>query len=500
MHISRNLLTAKLVAFSLLLALTVSTLAQTAPPKAEKREVKDTYFGQTISDSYRWMENLKSDETQKWIRAQADYSRAYLDKLPMRKDILKRLNELSEVGTLVNGIRQRGNLYFYNRRASNENDFRIYVREGLDGSERLLVDPDKIANDGKRRSIGSFNVSPDGRYLSYLSSVGGSGIIGELRGVETATGKDTGDVIDRASFAPSGWLPDGKSFLYIRLQKLAPNSPPSETYQKSRVYLHVLGTNANADKAVFGYEVNPKVKIEATQHPNVVIPLGSKYAFATVSANEQNLEFYVAPLDALNQIPIAWRQIANFDDEVSRFNVRGDDLYLMTYKNTPRYKVIRINLKNPDVRQADVVFPASEAVVESLWTARDALYVQTLDGGTRKIYRVDYKTRQAEPIKLPYQGSASIVGSYPDMDGIYFDVVSWTKSTANFLYNPKTKSATDTRLVPPIQIDMSGYEVVNAKAKSHDGVGVPIISVCKSSRQTRRRAKRIRKAASICTF
>ncbi len=252
MHISRNLLTAKLVAFSLLLALTVSMLAQTAPPKAEKREVKDTYFGQTISDSYRWMENLKSDETQKWIRAQADYSRAYLDKLPMRGDILKRLNELSDVGTRLSGIQQRGNLYFYNRRAPEENVFRLYVREGLTGAERLLVDPDKIANDGKRRSIDVFNASPDGKYVVYRSSIGG-GEIGELRVVETATGKDTGELIERSRFGGGNWLPDGKSFVYNRLQKLAPDALPTEKYQKSRVYLHVLGTNADSDKAVFGY-------------------------------------------------------------------------------------------------------------------------------------------------------------------------------------------------------------------------------------------------------
>jgi len=117
MNTTRSLLTAKFIAFLLLLAFTISTLAQTGPPKAEIREVKDTYFGQTISDWYRWLENLKSDETQKWIKAQADYSRAYLDRLPMRGDLLKRLNELSDVGTRVSGIKRRGNLYFYKRRA-----------------------------------------------------------------------------------------------------------------------------------------------------------------------------------------------------------------------------------------------------------------------------------------------------------------------------------------------------------------------------------------------
>ncbi|MGI9064812.1 MAG: prolyl oligopeptidase family serine peptidase [Pyrinomonadaceae bacterium] len=482
MNTRRSLLSSKVVAFLLLLAFTASTLAQTGPPKAEMREVKDTYFGQTISDWYRWLEDLKSDETQKWIRAQADYSRAYLDRLPMRGDILKRLNELSDVGTRVYGIQRRGNLYFYNRRASNENDFRIYVREGLTGTERLLIDPEKISTDGKRRSINGFSLSQDGKYLSYVSSVGGSEN-GELRVVETATGKDTGELIDRARFGAGDWLPDGKAFVYNRLQKLAPNSPPTDLYQKSRVYLHVLGTSADADKAVFGYEVNPNIKLETTPLPFIAVPLDSKYAFAIVNSGvSPNSEFFVAPLEALNQnpnTPIQWRKIANLDDEISNFDIHGDDVYLLTYKNTPRYKVTHINLKNLDPKQADTVFPASEAVVENFAAARDALYVQTLDGGTRKIYRVDYKTKKAEPLKLPYPGSASIVGSYPDMDGIYFNLDSWTKSSANFLYSPKTAGAADTKLIPPIPIDMSNFEFVNAKAKSYDGTMIPLVIIYK---------------------
>jgi len=105
--------------------------------------------------------------------------------------------------------------------------------------------------------------------------------------------------------------------------------------------------------------------------------------------------------------------------------------------------------------------------------------VQTLDGGTRKIYRVDYKTKKAEPLRLPYEGSASIVGTYPDVDGVYFNLDSWTKSSANFLYDPKTRTATDTRLVPPIGIDMSSLEFVNAKARSHDGVMIPLVIIYK---------------------
>jgi prolyl oligopeptidase len=200
------------------------TLAQNSSSIAPVREVKDTYFGQTITDPYRWMEDLKAGETQQWMKAQADHARNYLDKLPMRDEILNEINDLSDTSVRVNAIRQRGNLYFYKRRAPGENDFKIYVREGLNGAERLLVDPEKLSSKGKRYSLGGWNMSWDGKYVSYVISVGGAEN-GEIRVVEVETGRDLGERIDRARFGSGAWLPDGKSFLYPRLQKLPEGAP-----------------------------------------------------------------------------------------------------------------------------------------------------------------------------------------------------------------------------------------------------------------------------------
>ena len=156
------------------------------------------------------------------------------------------------------------------------------------------------------------------------------------------------------------------------------------------------------------------------------------------------------------------------------FRRNGDDLYALTYKNTPRYKVIKLNLKNFDLAKAETAFPASEAIVENVSAARDALYIGTLDGGSRKIHRVDYQTLKAEPIRLPYEGSASGGGSL-DRDGIFFGLSSWARTYAYFSYDPKTQTATDTKLVPPIPVDMSSVEAINIKVKSHDGVMIPAV-------------------------
>jgi prolyl oligopeptidase len=449
--------------------------AQDGPPKAPVREVTDTYFGQKVVDPYRWMEDSKSPEVAAWMKAQAEYARAYLDRLPMRQELLKRLSELSEAGVRVSAVQHLGGMYFYYRLAPGENDRRLYLREGLGGAERLLIDPDKLSSAGKRYSIDSYSPSFDGKYVCYTISVGGSEN-GEMRVVETATGRDLGERIDRARFGAGAWLPDGKSFLYNRLQKLADGAPPTELYQKSRVYWHVLGTDPEKDKAVFGYEVNPDIKMEPTPLPFAFVPLGSKYVFAIVNSGvSPNSEVYFAPLDALSQTPIPWRKIASLDDEVSNFDIHGDDLFLMTYKDTPRYKVTRISLASPDASKAATVFPAGEAVVTGLGTAKDALYVQTLDGGVGRLWRVDYKGGAPQPVKTPYEGSAFIGWTDQETEGLLFGLNSWTKSPAFFAYNPKTGAATDTKLVPPIPVDMSGIEAETVRVKSYDGTLIPLV-------------------------
>ena len=458
-----------------LLLFGTSICAQDSPPKAAIHEVTDTYFGMKIVDPYRWMEDAKSPETAAWMRGQADYTRAYLDRLPMRAQLLKRFEELSETGVRVSGVQRAGNFYFYYRVAPGENDRRLYVREGFKGAERLLVDPDKLSSPGKRYSIDSYNPSFDGKYVSYTVSIGGSEN-GEMRVIETATGRDLGERIDRCRFGAGAWLPDNRSFLYNRLQKLAEGAPPTELYQKSRVYLHILGSNPDNDRAVFGYEVNPNIKMEPAPLPFVGVPLGSKYAFALVNSGvSPNSEYYFAPLDKLRETPIPWRRVAALEDEVAGFDLHGDDVYFTTYKNTPRFKVIRVNLAQPDLAKADTVFPASEAVVTNIGAAKDALYVQTLDGGMGKLWRVDYKGGAPRPIKLPYDGAGFIGWTDSQTDGLLFGLISWTKSETFFAFDPRTQTATDTTLVPPIPIDLSSIETASVKVKSHDGVMVPLV-------------------------
>lgn len=465
----------------------IANSEKTSLPKAEIHEVEDTYFGTVIKDPYRWMENGKSKEMQAWIKGQSDYANAYLKSLPMRDEIYKRLVEVSQAGDTVSEIVKNGNNFFYIRRNSNEKDFKLYVREGLTGTERLLVDPNKVINDGKRYSLNGWNVSIDGKYVSYNIAEGGSEQ-GEIHVVDVITGKDLGEKIDRINFtnnANDNWLPDGKSFLYSRIRKLDDKSDETEKYKKIKIYRHVLGSDPDDDDEIFGYGVNKDINIDEDSYPDVWVNNHEGYVFVMLNAGTSpEMEIHAALIDDfVSNKPIVWRKIVGFDDKVSWFDVHNDDLYLVTSKDAPQYKVIRTSFLNPNVKEAELIFADNNLIIQDIFTQPDALYANTTKGGVGVIQRIDYKTKKAESIVLPYTGSALVSSSEKNMDGIYYNIISWTKSDAHFKFDPKTKQSIPTNLRPVSSVDMSDVEVVNAEAKSYDGTKIPLVLLYKKGLQ-----------------
>ena len=422
MHLVRRLASLRLAAWLPLLLVSISYVvsAQDAAPKAPVREVTDTYFSTKVVDPYRWMEDLKGPEMVTWMKAQSAYTRRYLDALPVRLALLKRVDDLSNANVVVSGVQRAGDNYFYYKLAPGENTRKLYVRAGLSGAERLLLDPDKLSDKDVHHSIDAFSLSQDGQYVSYTVSAGGSEM-GELHVLDARTGRELGERIDRARFDSGAWLPDGKSFLYNRLQKLPPGAPATDLYQKSRVYRHVLGTDPEKDEAIFGADVNPQITFEPTLLPFAYPVPGSAHVIAIVNSGvSPNSAFYVAPAASLGLSPIPWRKIADFADEVSNVDVHGDDLYVLTYKQTPRFKVVRTSLSRPDLTNAQTVIPPSDAVVTAIAAASDGLYVQALDGGIGRLWRVAYGDGSAEAITLPYKGSLSIANYDQRMAGVLF--------------------------------------------------------------------------------
>jgi len=475
---------------ALLVACSIAVQAQTASssepystPVAPVRPVIDDYRGIKVADPYRYMENLQDPAVQSWLKAHDDHARSVLASIPGRQQLLARIEELDQSVSRVGAVRLPGDLYLVIKQLPSDNVFKLYRRSGLAGQDALLLDPEKITLAGASQEKGKNTIwgmapSHDAKYLAVGIIPGGSEIDGEVHVIEVATGRETGDVISRvgAEAWDPHWLPDGRSFVYGKLQKLPPGAPASEVRQKFRSYLHVMGTDPVKDAPVFGYGVVPSIDVDSSLIASVETKRGSRYALGVLNGSvTPNSAYYIAPADAIGKSNREWRKVADFADGVTSIAVHGDDLYVLTYKNAPRYKIVRTDARRPDLASAETVVPPSEAVITSVHPAQDALYVRLLDGGIGRLLRVPYGPHaKVEHVALPFDGSL-YVGADPRLPGVLLYVTSWTQAFKIYDYDPSTQRVTDTKLQPAGPYDSPGnIQSVELKVKSYDGTSVPL--------------------------
>jgi len=486
-----NTLVSILVLFSLqsrgIEAQSISASSLAPPPIAPIRPVTDDYFRTKIADPYRYMENLQDPEVQAWMKAQNDYTRAVLDRIPGRRKLLDRIIETDLSGAaVVSDVRRLpGDLYFYTKLVATKSVPELYLRRGLDGAERLVIDPEGIAlatpeNQRKgKNAIQYFMPSPDGKLVAVGIAPGSSEEDVEIHVFDVGTGRETGDVILGSPCVeglPPNWLPDSHSFVYGRPQKLAPGAPIAEGRQKFRSYLHVLGTDSKKDSAVFGYGVVPSIDVDPSLIASVMTTPGSRYALGVLNGSvTPNSAFYVAAVDSIGKMNPAWRKVADLSDGVTSIAIHGDDLYLLTYQNAPRYKIVRTDAQKTDLASAQTVVPPGEAVVTTIFAAQDALYATLLDGGVGRLLRIPYDSSpKVERVALPFDGSVSLESSDPRLSGALLDMTSWTRAKQIYAYDFRAKQVSNTKLQPSGPYDNPDLDSLEVKVPSYDGTLVPL--------------------------
>src|SRR3982074_2658563 len=219
-----------------------------APPKATAKPIEEILHGTKIIDSYRWLEDGITPETKKWVADEMSYTRALLDPLPGREQIHKRLTELLMIGS-ISTPQIGGKYYFYTRREGMQNQPILYVRERVDGKDRVLVDANQLAADGTI-ALDWYQPSENGKYLAYGTSPSGSEMP-TLHIVEPQTGPPLLDIIERTRAASIAWKLDNSGFYYTRYPHKGDVPDGQEMYNHS-VSIHRLGTDPADDPLIFG--------------------------------------------------------------------------------------------------------------------------------------------------------------------------------------------------------------------------------------------------------
>lgn len=458
--------------------------AHNSQPVAPVRPVTDVYFGIPVVDRYRYMENLDDPEVQAWMRGQADYTRGVLDRIPGRAKMLEQVKKYVDAppATVSDLRRMAGGKYFFLKTLANQSIAKLYMRQGVDGQDELLVDTDHFTGPhGEPPAINYFQPSDDGRYVAFGVSQGGSEMA-TLYVFDVENRKQLPDAIDRTEFGGVGWRADNKSFFYNRLQKLGPQSSPLDKYRDNKAYLHVLGQPADQDPVILGRGVVSSIPIEPDDEVYVITQPGSPYAIgAIVHGVKLEETLYVAPVASLGTVKqdaganSPWAKVCDVDADVTDFAFNADDIYLLSHHDAPRFKIVRTPLAHPTPpEQFEAVLPQTEGVLKGMTVAADALYARELDGGIYHVMRIA-PGAAAEKVPLPFEGNAEVDPADPRVAGITMTLTSWVKGPRIEEYDPKTNKVNLTTLRPPGPFDNPDDLVsLEVESPSYDGTLVPL--------------------------
>jgi prolyl oligopeptidase len=455
-------------------------------PIAPIEPVTDNYFGTDVIDNYRYMENFNDPAVQQWVKAQANYTIETLAQLPGRNAFFDRMMELDDsVPAKVSGVLRLANGKIFYRKIEIHNDTsKLYMRSSLDSPEILLVDPDRFGlENGQKYAMNDFKPSWDGKYVIYLISANGSEDA-SLYVLDTETLADIDSPGERLRQRPISrvpwadgicWLPDNQSFFYYRLQELTEGMAATEKYQYSQTYLHRLGTELDRDEVVLKHGIAPLIDVPPIVGSELPHISDSGYAIALLYyGTQRNIDIHISPLTAIIQNTPEWIKLCDATDEIRHFVTHANDIYLLTSKNAPHFKIIKTSLSKPDLSTAETVLAESNAIVKDMFAAKDALYVNVTRNGIDKVIRIAYDGK-AEQLELPYDRAIQFSKNDCHVDGIILNISAWTKCDSYYQYNPTINLFTELGLQPKGEYDAPGdLMATEVTVKSHDGTMVPL--------------------------
>ncbi len=449
-------------------------------PVARIAVVHDTYFGETLSDPYRWMENDKDPEWLSFLKGQNDHARAVLDSLPNRSSLLRRVQALSGDMVATGNVQRAGGLTFFTQRPVGADNYKLFVREGAvrrdaasnQGStarDRVLVDPTALSSVGTKGhvSLDWWRASPDGRYVVYgLSKNGSEDSI--LHILTVADGHDLPERIANTQDAHPQWLDDASGFFYNQLTG-AVGTP--ERFLDSQARFHRLGTDPKSDPILMKRGLNADIKYDRIQAPYILTFPGAKHALLLLSDVRPESRGFIAPLAEVIAGRAKWTSVAGFEDEVTGILIDGEHLYLLANMGTPRGRLLKTTVSAPSLITATVVVPEGPFVLQDVERARDGIYLRIMDGGISRMQRLGHDGRVTD-IALPFDGTIGAIYTVAGEDGALISLAGWLSPTG--IYSVDTAGrVTDTGLSPKPDFDVSAYEYKRAFATAKDGKRIP---------------------------
>jgi prolyl oligopeptidase len=454
------------ILFILSLLMTMSACKQNIKyPAARKVDTVNNYFGTMIADPYRWLENDTSAETAEWVKLENELTDNYLSKIPYREKLKARLTKIWDYPKI--GVPSKeGPWYIFSKNDGLQNQSVLYVQDGLEGTPRVLLDPNTLSADGTVALAGT-SVSHDGRYMAYSLAKSGSDW-NDILVMEVATGKKLADSLHWVKFSGMSWQGDG--FYYSRFDEPGKGTELSGTNENHKVFFHKVGTPQSEDKLVYA---NPK------------FPLRNYGGYTT--EDERFLILYESESTSGNSLyyrdlskkEMPFKMIAEgFDYDYGIVDNLGDKLLMVTNYKAPKKKLVLVDPADPKPERWKVIIPEADNVLESVTLAGDRLVAEYQQRAISVAFIYDLEGKFLHKVALPGLGTLTGFSGKKNENTAFYGYTSFTFPPTVYKYDvAKNESSVYTK--PAIEFDPDKYEVKQVEYSSKDHTTVTMFIVHK---------------------
>lgn len=437
-------------------------------PLTATTDSSSTYFGTTVSDPYRWLEAEANEDSavRNWVTAENEITGNYLAQIPYREQLKERLAELVNYPKM--GVPYRaGKFYFYTKHDGIQNQSVTYYREGLEGQEKVFIDPNTLSEGGTLvQNFAGF--SNDRKYLAIAESGAGSDWSNILV-KDVAKNEFLADKLEWTKFSGAAWVGDG--FYYSAYDK------PSKTFTgnsiNQKVFFHKLGTAQSADKLIYSDPKNPTFYLGAQTTED------ERYLFINISPGTSGTKILWKDLRVPND---AFKTLfEGFDNEYSVLDNDEDKLIVFTNHDAPNYKVVQVDPKNPAPENWKVIIAEQDEILSNVSLAGGKIFASYLKDVRPVVFQFSRSGTAERQIALPNDGIGGNVAGFngeKDDDFVFFSFTTFLSPADIYKYDIKSGKL-ELYKKSELKFDASGYEMNQVFYSSKDGTKVPMFIVHK---------------------
>ena len=460
----KNIFTLSLIAMLIGFSATGQHPEKINYPISKKTDASDSHFGISVDDPYRWLENDTAAEVMQWVEAQNKVSFGYLEKIPFRKDIRKRLEELNNYEKLGAPFKEGKYIYYY-RNTGLQNQSVLYRKKADGGEEQVFIDPNSLSSDGTTKLAG-LHFSTDGSRVAVQLSKGGADW-NDMIVMDAETKQLLEDTIRNLKFSDVAWK--GNEGYYYSKYSMPEGSRMSALTNDHRLFYHQLGSKSTEDLLVFGDEKQPKRYVSGS------LTEDEKYLIVTAANSTTGNEIYIKDLSDDRSTFIA--VIDHLQNENRIIGNRGDTIYMQTNLQAPNNKLIAFRISAPQPEYWTTIIPESKLVFNAAF-AGISIFAEFIEDVKTVVKQYDLKGGLIRTLKLPGIGTASGFYARAKDKELYYSFTSFTMPGSIY----KLDIAGGESMLyskPRVAFDPSEYETHQVFYKSKDGTSIPMFIVHK---------------------